>query len=167
MANNNFFGNNPFADAIASWNEAATKAMNNNPFANAKVSAPFDVNAISESQRKTIAAFTQAGQKIAESSRESVESLAKIAQQNVNETLHALKDAISAGSPEASATRQAELAKELIETNLAKTGEIFQRSSRVTQDVFKALNERAAEFVSEMNDVTANTSSPKKKSKAA
>ena len=160
MSNNNPFANNPFADAMNQWSENVAKALGNCPFSPSSNQAP-DLQKIAEDQRKLASSIVEAQKVVADNIRSAAERQVKQIQENINEALRAAKESLSAKNPEESTNRQAELVKELTQSNIANATKIAEDSAKANQKAIDLVNKQMSEY---LNELAASVSGNKKKS---
>jgi len=122
-----------------------------------------DVNQLIAQFRRDAEALTGAVQILNESTQKNLRDLANLARSNAEHVLKASKDIMNHSSPENAASKHADFTKSYIEYNVNGVREIFETSSKATQEAFDVLSKRAAEKVKDFSDVAA----PHAKKKAA
>ncbi len=124
----------------------------------------FDFNQFFTIQRRNLEAVTAANQIVAEGIQAVTRRQAELTRTNVEQVMKAGREAISSGSPEASAAKQAEVAKTMFEKSFNNVREVFEMLTKSNLEAFDLLNKRMAEAMEETGDAAA-TASPKKSSK--
>ena len=123
----------------------------------------FDFNQFFTIQRRNLEAVTAANQIVAEGIQAVTRRQAELTRTNVEQVVKAGREAISAGSPEASAAKQAEVAKNMFEKSFNNVREVFEMLTKSNLEAFDLLNKRMAEAMEETGDAAAT--STKKTSK--
>jgi phasin family protein len=109
-----------------------------------------DLEAVVASQRKNIEALTQANQLAAEGLRAITERQVAIARQAVDEASSLLREWAEPGAPEERVAKNAELAKQAFEKNVANAREIAELATKAGADVFNVLARRFSESFNEL-----------------
>ncbi len=109
-----------------------------------------DIEAMAQSQRKTLEALTQANQLAVEGVQSFARRQVEIARQAVDEAQAALREWTEAGAPEDRLAKNAELAKQAFEKNLANARELADMAAKASTDVFSVLARRVSEGFDEM-----------------
>lgn len=129
---------NPFADAFKSFGEFKPTV---------------DFNSFLSAQKRNAEAFAEAGQVLAEGFQAVARRQAEIAQAYAKNSLQLTKELFSsAGNPEANTAKQAEFAKEAVETGLSNARELVELASKSGIEAFDLINRRIAESISEAAD---------------
>jgi len=100
----------------------------------------FDMDAMMTAHKRNLETLTAANQAIADGVQELAQAQTKIMRDYVESLSTAIKDMVSAGSPEASAQRQAEFAKKTMESAVANMREFAEMTSRSGNKVFEVVN---------------------------
>jgi len=122
-----------------------------------------DMNQMIAQFRRDAEALTGAVQILNESTQKNLRDFANLARSNAEHVLKASKEIMNHSSPENAASKQADFAKSYIEYNVNGVREIFETSSKATQEAFDVLTKRAAEKVKDFSDVAGHTTHSKKK----
>jgi phasin family protein len=129
---------NPFADAFKSF---------------ADFKPTVDFNTFFAAQKKNAEAFAAASQVLTAGFQAVARRQAEIAQANAKNSLQLTKELFAnAGNPEASTAKQAEFAKEVVETGLSNTRELVELASKSSIEAFDLINKRLAESLSEITE---------------
>ena len=104
----------------------------------------FDFYQFAEMGRKQAEAFTAANQIALDSAQEISRRQAEVAQSNVQEVIEASRDILSAGSPEAGLTKQAELAKYMFEHGVENAREVTEMATKSGLEAFEVIKESAS-----------------------
>ena len=114
-----------------------------------------DVDAILASQRKNIEAVTAANQLAIEGFQAVVRRQASILRQTLEETGTILTEALSAGSPEDKAAKQAELVKTAFEKALANMKELAELVAKSNTEAANVISNRVSESLEELKSALA------------
>lgn len=123
-----------------------------------------DWNSLFATQRRNIEAFSEAGQVMTEGFQAVTRRQAETVRENVSRMIKASKDLFSGPSPEASAARQAEFAREAFETAFNNAREMSEMVTKSSYEAFDVLNKRAAE---QLEEITHAVNAPASRKKAA
>lgn len=127
----------PFADAFKAFGEFRVPS--------------FDFNGFFNAQRNNLEAISAANQVVTEGLQAVARRQAEIAQANTQKALQLVKDVITNGNnPEANAAKQAEFARNLIESSLSNARELAEIASKSSIQAFDVVNKRVAEGLSEI-----------------
>jgi len=114
-----------------------------------------DVDAILASQRKNIEAVTAANQLAIEGFQAVVRRQASILRQTLEETGTILTEALSAGSPEDKAAKQAELVKAAFEKALSNMKELAELVAKSNTEAANVISNRVSESLEELKSALA------------
>jgi phasin family protein len=117
-----------------------------------------DVDAILASQRKNIEAVTAANQLAIEGFQAVVRRQASILRQTLEETGTILTEALSAGSPEDKAAKQAELVKAAFEKALSNMKELAELVAKSNTEAANVISSRVSESLEELKSALAKAS---------
>jgi phasin family protein len=117
-----------------------------------------DVDAILASQRKNIEAVTAANQLAIEGFQAVVRRQSSILRQTLEETGTILTEALSAGSPEDKAAKQAELVKAAFERALANMKELAELVAKSNTEAANVISNRVSESLEELKSALAKAS---------
>ncbi len=117
-----------------------------------------DVDAILASQRKNIEAVTAANQLAIEGFQAVVRRQASILRQTLEETGTILTEALSAGSPEDKAAKQAELVKTAFEKALSNMKELAELVAKSNTEAANVISNRVSESLEELKSALAKAS---------
>ncbi len=109
-----------------------------------------DIEAMAQSQRKNLEALTQANQLAVEGVQSFARRQVEIAREAVDEAQAALRGWTEPGAPEDRLAKNAELAKQAFERNLANARELADLAAKASTDVFSVLARRVSEGFDEM-----------------
>lgn len=135
----------------------------NDFFKNDMFKNTFDFNQLFSAQRRNIEAFSAANQAVVEGAQAASRLSAEVARDSVEQSLKASKDMMSGGSPEASLSKNAELAKSFYENALSSLREITETVTKSSFEAFDILNKRAAESFEEISSATGKAAPSSKK----
>lgn len=125
----------------------------------------FDFNGLFATQRRNIEALTAIGQIAAESVQEVSRRQAEAVRSGVEGYLKASKDALTGGSPEATAAKQADYARGTFESAINHMREVSEMVTKSSFEAFDVLNKRAAESLEEFSSVASRAASSGSKKK--
>lgn len=114
-----------------------------------------DVDAILASQRKNIEAVTAANQLAIEGMQAVVRRQAEILRTTLEETGSLLTEALSAGSPEDKAAKQAELVKTAFEKALSNMKELAELVAKSNNEAANVISKRVSEGLDELKTALA------------
>ena len=135
-----------------------------NPFADLFKNS-FDFNQVFSTQRRNLEALSAANQAVVEGAQAISRRQAEVLRANVENVLKVSKEMMtSAGTPEVSVTRQADLARALFENTLSNLREVTETVTKSGFEAFDVLNKRVAESLEEISSNNAAHTSSKKKS---
>lgn len=128
-----------------------------------------DFNQLFSTQRRNIEALSEVNQAVVEGAQAISRRQAEVARNNVESVLKASKDMMTGGSPEASLSKQAELAKTIFEDAFSNLREISETVMKSGFEAFDVINRRIAESLEEISDASgsASSSSSSNKKKSA
>lgn len=113
---------------------------------------------------------TETGSSIIQVFTESMQAMARrnaeIFRSNAEQMLKASKELMNNASPETAASKQADLAKSLLEYNVNSARELMEMGTKSAQEAFDIANKRVAEKMKELTDVASATGSSSKKKAA-
>src|SRR5690348_7862510 len=95
-----------------------------------------DMEQLAASQRRNLEALTAANQLAVEGIQAVARRQSEILRQMMEEALHAVRDVMSAGSPEDKATRQTELMKEAFTRAISNMRELAEMVSKSQGEAF-------------------------------
>ena len=104
--------------------------------------SPFDVEGLMSAHRKNLETLTKANQAIAENFQAIAQRQSEIMRGYMEELATAVKEVVSAGSPEASAQRQAAFAKKTMESAIQHMREFAELTSKSGTEVFELVNKQ-------------------------
>jgi phasin family protein len=104
-------------------------------------------------QRKNMEALTTANQLAAEGFQTIARRQAEILKESIEDFTGALKDMMSAGSPENNAAKHADIAKHTFERTLANMRELAELAAKSNAEAFEVINKRMVESIDEMKDM--------------
>ncbi|MDE3061192.1 MAG: TIGR01841 family phasin [Pseudomonadota bacterium] len=125
-----------------------------------------DYNQIFSTQRRNIEAASAATQAMVEGAQAVSRRGAEVIRSNVEDMLKASKDIMTGGSPEASISKQSEVARSIFENSLANLREITEMATKSGFEAFDVLNRRAAETLEEVSKACGSYSAASVKKKA-
>lgn len=149
-------------------------AKNDNPFAQffspndfAKLyeqfqSAPFDMKAIMEAQRKNMQAFTDAQQVAMESLQALAQRQTEIISQMVEDQSSIAKEMMGEGSPESKIARNADLFKKIYERTVASMRELSDMVSKSNVEASNIINKRVSAGMTELKSALEKSPTHKK-----
>jgi len=114
----------------------------------------FDVQAIVESQRKNIEAFTQANQLAAEGVHAVARRQVEIVQQAFADVSGLLREWTQPGAPQERIAKNAEVAKAAFEKSLANARELTELATKANTEAFNVISSRFTESLEEVSDYT-------------
>ena len=109
-----------------------------------------DVEAVAQSQRKNLEALTQANQLAVEGVQSLARRQVEIARQAVDEAQAVLREWTEPGAPEDRIAKNAELAKQAFEKNVANARELAELATKASTDVFSVFARRLSESFDEV-----------------
>lgn len=112
----------------------------------------FDVEALIASQRKNLEALTQANQLAVEGVQAVARRQVEIARQAIDEASALVRELVQPGAPEDRMAKNAELAKQAFEKNLANARELTELVAKANAETFGVLNKRVTEGFEELRD---------------
>ena len=123
---------------------------------------PFDAGSLMSAHQRNIETLTAANQAIADSFQAIARRQSEIMRGYMEELATAIKEVVSAGSPEASAQRQAEFAKKTMESAVQHMREFAEMTSRSSSEVFEMVNKQVMTNLDQLKK-TAKHEAPKRK----
>ena len=108
-----------------------------------------DMGAVVEAQRRNLEALAQANQVAADGMRALAERQAEILRQGMEQAASAMRELMSAGSPEDKAARQAEIAKGAFERAIANARELAEMTTRAQNEASDVIARRMAASMEE------------------
>jgi len=112
--------------------------------------APFDVDALMSAHKRNLETLTAANQAIADSFQAIAKRQTEIMRDYMESLSTAIKEVVSAGSPEASAQRQAEFAKKTMENAVQNMREFAEMTSRSGSEVFEMVNRQVMQNLDQL-----------------
>ena len=109
-----------------------------------------NVEQLMQAQRRNIEALTQANKLAAEGFQAIAKRQSEILKETMDEMGKAMKDAMSGGTPEANAAKQADLAKQALERALANMKELAEMAAKANSEAFELINRRVMESLDEL-----------------
>jgi len=126
----------------------------------------FDGGGLMEAQKRNFEAIQQANQAAVTHMQAIVKRQAEMMQDAMNEASKAMKDMMSAGTPEEGARRQSEMVQRALEQAVANVREIAEMTAKSNRDIFDLVNSRMVSGVEEMRDIGAKAAAAAKPPKA-
>lgn len=168
--NNIFAGFGPFSDLAKEWNEKIQEASKNNNFLeagnkfnqkakdffgnNSKNLPNIDMNSLSEIQRRNLEAGNNISEVISELSQELTRRNIEISKEKLQEVLDSTKQGFSANSIEEAFSKNNELAKFLLDRQIAESRESWEIFSKSVLDAYGIISKRASDATNELNDAS-------------
>lgn len=145
---------NPFADFDP------TKMFDPKMFDPSKLFGDFkmpgvDMEKVVSSQRRNLEALTAANQLAAQAFQAIGKRQAEILRQTMEQTSQAMREVMTAGSPEQKAARQTELAKEAFERAIANMRELAEMVTKAQGEANEVISKRVSETLDEVKDLLA------------
>ena len=147
MAKNDFPFMNMNMDFSKMLNGDMTKMMKDFKFPTMNMEGAMSM------QRKNMEALTTANQLAAEGFQTIARRQAEILKESIEDFTGALKDMMSAGSPENNAAKHADIAKHTFERTLANMRELAELAAKSNAEAFEVINKRMVESIDEMKDM--------------
>ena len=119
----------------------------------------YDFNQLFSFGRRNVEAFTAANQAVAEGAQAVARRQAEIMKSNTEEAIQLFRDVYSSKNPEASASKQAEFAKQAFETSLSNLREMFEMVSKSNVEAAEVITKRVSEIMNETNKAANNKKS--------
>ena len=119
----------------------------------------YDFNQLFSFGRRNVEAFTAANQAVAEGAQAVARRQAEIMKSNTEEAIQLFRDVYSSKNPEASASKQAEFAKQAFETSLSNLREMFEMLSKSNVEAAEVITKRVSEIMNETNKAANNKKS--------
>lgn len=113
-----------------------------------------DVQAIVETQRKNLEAFTQANQLVGEGVQAVARRQVEIVQQAFADVSGLLREWTQFGAPQECLARNAEVAKAAFEKGLANTRELAELATKANTEAFNVISGRFTESLEEVSGYT-------------
>jgi phasin family protein len=123
---------------------------------------PFDAGSLMSAHQRNVETLTAANQAIADSFQAIARRQSEIMRGYMEELATAIKEVVSAGSPEASAQRQAEFAKKTMESAVQHMREFAEMTSRSSSEVFEMVNKQVMTNLDQLKK-TGKHEAPKRK----
>ncbi|MCB9978911.1 MAG: TIGR01841 family phasin [Rhodospirillales bacterium] len=123
---------------------------------------PFDVNAVMETQRRNMQAFSDAQQMAIEGIKAVAARQSQILSQILEENSQIAREAMAEGSPEDKISKQADRLKKVYEKGVAGAREISDMMGKSNQAAQDVINKRVSASLTEIKSAV-----EKKKTKAA
>jgi phasin family protein len=114
-----------------------------------------DVEAVVASQRRNLEALGEANKLAVEGLRAVAKRQSEIFRQMMEEAAQAMRDMMTAGSPEDKAGRQTELVKEAFKRAIANMRELAEMVSKSQSEAFDVINKRVTDSLDELKTVVA------------
>ena len=114
----------------------------------------FDMNQLINTQRRNWEAGSAAMQCMVDAAQAVSRRQADAARESVEEVLQASRETFASGTPEAGLARQAEVAKQLVESSVVNFREVSEMLTKSSFEAFDVLNRRAAESMEEVSQGT-------------
>ncbi len=111
--------------------------------------APVDMNKMFDSQRRNVEAASAAVQTVVEGVQAVSRRQAEVLREGVEQALASSRQVLTSGTPEASMTKQAELARNLFESAVVNFREVSELLTKTSFEAFDLINRRASEALSE------------------
>ena len=111
-----------------------------------------DVQAIVETQRKNLEAFTQANQLVGEGVQAVARRQVEIVQQAFADVPGLLAEWTQLGAPQERLAKNAEVAKTAFEKGLANARELAELATKANTEAFNVISSRFTESLEEVND---------------
>ncbi len=147
---------NPFGDFDFTKMMDPSKLMGDFPKLMGDFKVPgVDVEAVVSSQRRNLEALTQANQLAVEGIQAVARRQSEIFRQMMEETSQAMRDMMTAGSPEDKASRQTEMLKEAFKRAIANMRELAEMVSKSQGEAFDVINKRVTDSLDELKTVIA------------
>lgn len=110
----------------------------------------FDMDSMMSAHKRNLEAMTAANQAIADSFQAIAKRQTEIMRDYMESLSTAIKEVVSAGSPEASAQRQAEFAKKTMENAVSNMREFAEMTSRSGTEVFEMVNRQVMQNLDQL-----------------
>jgi len=114
-----------------------------------------DVEAVVASQRRNLEALGEANKLAVEGLQAVAKRQTEIFRQMMEEAAQAMRDMMTAGSPEDKAGRQTELAKEAFTRAIANMRELAEMVAKSQTEAFDVINKRVTDSLDELKSVIA------------
>ena len=114
-----------------------------------------DMEKVVSSQRRNLEALTAANQLAAQAFQAIGKRQAEILRQTMEQTSQAMREVMTAGSPEQKAARQTELAKEAFERAIANMRELAEMVTKAQGEANEVISKRVSETLDEVKDLLA------------
>ena len=115
---------------------------------------PFDMDSMMAAHKRNLETLTAANQAIADSFQAIAKRQTEIMRDYMESLSTAIKEVVSAGSPEASAQKQAEFAKKTMENAVQNMREFAEMTSRSSGEVFEMVNRQVMSNMDDMKSAT-------------
>lgn len=154
---------NPFGDFDFTKNFDFTKMMDPSKLMGDFKMGDFkvpgvDVEAVVASQRRNLEALGEANQLAIEGLQAVARRQTEIFRQMMEEASQAMRDMMTAGSPEDKASRQTELVKEAFKRAIGNMRELAEMVSKSQGEAFDVINKRVTDSLDELKSVIAKKS---------
>jgi phasin family protein len=143
--------------------DAMKKALDTWKMPMSNGNAPFDVEALMAAHRRNLETLTKANQTIADSFQAIASRQTEIMRGYMEELATAVKEVVSAGSPEASAQRQAAFAKKTMESAIEHMREFAELTSKSGTEVFELVNKQVMANLDQLKKAGKHEAPPKRK----
>jgi phasin family protein len=159
-----FFKSNPFLgpeafkafspDALKAFAQASPVKMADEFFKAARQYrfSPADMDAVMESQRRTLEAFNAAGRVVTESAQKIAKRQAEMVKETLDEMAAALSEITKSGTFEDATAKQAEYAKEAFESALENSREIAEMVAETNEAVAEPISARVSSLLDELKE---------------
>ncbi len=109
-----------------------------------------DYNAFFAIHRRNAEAAANANQLATENVKAANQRFTEIVKSNIEDSISAMRDVWTAGSPDASAAKQAEISKSFFQKNMNYAKELAEMASKSSIEVMDVVNRRVAESIEEV-----------------
>ena len=109
----------------------------------------FDYNGVFSSYRRNIEAISTANQVINEGVQAVTRRQVELVKNNIEDMLSVTRDLWTTTSPEAQASKQASLAKHLVEKTIVHVRELAEMASKSSFEAYDILNRRVVDSIDE------------------
>jgi phasin family protein len=121
-----------------------------------------DFNQVLTTGRRNVEAVAAANQVVVESAQAISRRQAEVTRANIENALKVSKDMMTSGSPEASISKQQDLAKAFFENTLGNLREVSELVTKSSFEAFDVINRRIAESIEEVSKATGAAINKKK-----
>lgn len=143
--------------------DAMKKAFDSFKMPMANGNLPLGVEALMSAHRQNLETLTKANQVIAENFQAIAQRQSEIMRGYMEEVATAVKEVVSAGSPEVSAQHQAAFAKKTMESAIQHMREFAELTSKSGTEVFELVNKQVMSNLDQMKKTGKHEASSKKK----